>query len=110
MCWRWELSRASFPLRSTAGPLFPVVFGLPRLFRVGCSRIAARCGLGRRGELACTCGDVCLNAVKAVYHEGTKTRSKCRGELTTEGTEDTEGSHGEMRVKSSAADDADGRR
>jgi len=45
MCWRCELSRAGFPLRSTAGPPFPVVPGLPRLFGVGCSGIAAmRCG------------------------------------------------------------------
>ncbi len=29
MCWRCELWRASFPPRSTEGPLFPVVFGVP---------------------------------------------------------------------------------
>jgi len=51
MCWRCELLRAGFPLRSPAGPPFPVVPGLPRLFGVGCSGIAARCGVGRRGEL-----------------------------------------------------------
>src|SRR4051812_4406655 len=50
MCWRCKLSRVSFPPRSTEGPLFPVVSGLPRLFGVGCRGIALRCGVRGRGD------------------------------------------------------------
>ncbi|HEY8751369.1 MAG TPA: hypothetical protein VIM11_25540 [Tepidisphaeraceae bacterium] len=33
------------------GPLFPVVSGMPWVFGLGCRGIAARCGVGGRGDV-----------------------------------------------------------
>ena len=42
--------RAGFKFRGTETAPFPVVSGLPLRVGVGCRRIAARCGVGGRGD------------------------------------------------------------